>query len=436
MSLSIIILAAGKGSRMLSTKPKVFQDVGNFPMLFHVLNTANSLKNNSINLVISKSLSDYKVLIKEKYNNLTFSIQDRQQGTADAVKSALKNFKNNSSKITLILYGDTPLVSKETLNNALQKFKKDNLDLCVISMEAENKKNSYGKLIFKNKKLISIIEQSEIKNKNEYFNFCNSGVMIFNTKKLIDNLKFIKNQNKKKEFYLTDLVEIFNKKNLLIDHFSCRYQETLGVNSMIELARVNNEFQKVKRNYFLNNGVYMQAPDTVYFSYDTKIGKNVIIQPNVYLGPLVDIKNNVILRSFSYLENVKVFNNVTIGPFTRIRDGVEIKDDSKVGNFVEIKKSRIAKNVKISHLSYIGDSNINKNTNIGAGTITCNYDGVKKHKTMIGEDCFIGSNSSLVAPLKIKKGSVIGAGTVVNKDIPHETLVYRKSELIKKNKKK
>ena len=180
----------------------------------------------------------------------------------------------------------------------------------------------------------------------------------------------------------------------------------------------------------------MHAPETVYFSFDTRIGKDVVIQPNVFFGQSVEIKNEVIIKSFSYLDNVKVHNKVIIGPFARIRDGVEINDDAKVGNFVEIKKSRIGKNVKISHLSYAGDSIINENSNIGAGAITCNYDGVNKNKTIIGENCFIGSNTSLVAPLRIKKGSVIGAGTVVNQDIPIETIVYRKSELIKKNKKK
>ena len=180
----------------------------------------------------------------------------------------------------------------------------------------------------------------------------------------------------------------------------------------------------------------MVAPETIFFSYDTQIGKDVTIQPNVYFGLEVKIKDRVTLRSFSYLDNVIVSNDSVIGPYARIRDGVEIKENSKIGNFVEIKKSKVDKNVKISHLSYIGDSIINSDSNIGAGAITCNYDGFRKNKTIIGKNCFIGSNTSLVAPLNIKKGSVVGAGTVINKDVPIETVVYRKSELIKKNKKK
>ena len=435
MSLSIIVLAAGKGSRMASSKPKVLHEVGNYPMLFHILDTVNSFKNSFVNIVISRSFLDYKELVNSKYSKLTFSIQSEQKGTADAVKSSLKYLEKNLTKHTIVLCGDTPLISKNTIQKSLNKLVKNELDLCVISMEPKNKQNSYGKLKFKENKLIGIIEQSEVNQPND-MNVCNSGIMVFKTKKLIENLKLIKNNNRKKEYYLTDLVEIFYKKKLKIDHYICDFNETLGVNNALDLSMVNDEFQKIKRKSYLSKGVIMQAPDTVYFSYDTKIGKNVIIQPNVYFGPAVEIKDDVVLRSFSYLDNVKVDKNVLIGPYARIRDGVIIKKNSKIGNFVEVKKSSLDESVKISHLSYIGDSTINSFTNVGAGAITCNYDGKRKNKTIIGKNCFIGSNTSLVAPLKIKNGSIIGAGTVVNKDVPNETVVYRKSELIKKNKKK
>ena len=434
MSLSIIVLAAGKGSRMLNSKPKVLHEVGNYPMLFHILDSINSFKDAKVKIVISSSFAEYKREIKSKYKKITFSTQIKQIGTADAVNSSLDDSIRNSNT-TLVLCGDTPLISRMTLKKSLKKFHKNNLDLCVISMIPDNKINSYGKLIFKNKRLIGIVESREAST-DKHSNICNSGIMIFKTKRLIENLKLIKNKNKKKEFYLTDLVEIFNKKNLSIDHLSCDFIETLGVNCMKDLARVNFEFQKIKRNFHLSKGVQMVAPETVFFSYDTQIGKDVLIQPNTYFGPKVIIKNGVTLRSFSYLDNVIVSNDSVIGPYARIRDGVEIKEKSKIGNFVEIKKSKVGKNVKISHLSYIGDSVINSDSNIGAGAITCNYDGIRKNKTIIGKNCFVGSNTSLVAPLKIKKGSVIGAGTVVNKDVPIETVVYRKSELIKKNKKK
>ncbi len=436
MSLSIIVLAAGKGSRMLSTKPKVFHEIGNYPMIYHVLDVAKSFKQSKINLVISKEILGFKESIIKKYKNILFSIQNEQRGTADAVKTALLNKESRASNMTMILYGDTPLISKKMLENAINEFKKRKLDLCVISMKPENNQNNYGKLKFIDDKLVEIVEQIEIKEKDECSNICNSGMMILKTNYLKKLLKLVSSRNKKKEFYLTDLVKIFNEKNLIVDHFICSYADSLGVNSMEELSMVNEQFQNKRRKQFLADGVNIESPESVFFSYDTKIGKGVTIQPNVYFGPSVTIRDSVIIRSFSYLDHVKINNNVTVGPFARIRDEVEVEENSKIGNFVEIKKTKVKKGVKISHLSYIGDSEINKNTNIGAGAITCNYDGIKKHRTIIGENCFIGSNTSLVAPLNIKKGSIIGAGTVVNTDIPNETVVYRKSELIKKNKKK
>jgi len=436
MSLSIIVLAAGKGSRMLSTHPKVLHEVGNYPMLFHVLDIAASFKKSDVNLVISKELIRFKELIKKKYRNIIFSIQDKQRGTADAVSSALKNKEMRESNITMILYGDTPLISRKMLKDAVDKFKKRKLDLCVISMKPETKMNNYGKLKFVNNKLVGIVEQIEVKDNDKCSEICNSGMMIFKTSHLKKLLKIVSCKNKKNEFYLTDMVKIFYEKSFIVDHFLCAYEDSLGVNSMEDLAKVNEQFQNKKRKQLLKDGVSIESPDNVFFSYDTKIGKGVIIQPYVYFGPSVTIKNEVTIRSFCYLDHVKINDHVTIGPFARVRDDVEIDENTKIGNFVEIKKTKLKKGVKISHLAYVGDSIINKNTNIGAGAITCNYDGVNKNKTIIGEDCFIGSNTSLVAPLNIKRGSIIGAGTVVNKDIPNETLVYRKSELIKKDKKK
>ena len=405
-------------------------------MLYHVLDVARSFKESKINLVISNEILGFKELIIKKYKNIFFSIQGKQRGTADAVNTALQNKETRKSNMTMILYGDTPLISKKMLKNALNEFKRRKLDLCVISMKPENNQNNYGKLKFSNNRLVEIVEQIEIKEKDECSEICNSGMMILKTDHLKKFLKLVSCKNKKNEFYLTDLVKIFNEKKLIVDHCMCLHEDLLGVNSMEELALVNEQFQNKKRKQFLKNGVNIESPENVFFSYDTKIGKGVTIQPNVYFGPSVTIKNRVVIRSFSYLDHVKINDNVTVGPFARIRDEVEVEENSKIGNFVEIKKTKVKKGVKISHLAYIGDSIINKNTNIGAGAITCNYDGIRKNRTIIGENCFIGSNTSLVAPLNIKKGSIIGAGTVVNTDIPNETVVYRKSELIKKDKKK
>ncbi len=214
------------------------------------------------------------------------------------------------------------------------------------------------------------------------------------------------------------------------------FNETLGVNDKQDLAYVEKIFQEKIRLSMLIKGISMIDPKTVYFSADTIIGKNVTIQPNVFFGPQVQIGNNVLIKSNCHIEESRISNYVTVGPFARLRNGSDIAEKTKIGNFVEVKKSRIKKNVKISHLSYVGDANIGEDVNIGAGSITCNYDGFKKNKTFIGSRCFIGSNTSLIAPIKIKKNSIVGAGTVVDKNVKESTLVYRKSELVKKNKKK
>tara|TARA_B100000287_G_scaffold202738_1_gene191449 strand:- start:2863 stop:3645 length:783 start_codon:yes stop_codon:yes gene_type:complete len=260
--------------------------------------------------------------------------------------------------------------------------------------------------------------------------------MIIKTNYLIEQLKKIKNQNLKNEFFLTDLVEIFNKENYKVSYFNSKNGEAMGVNDKSDLAKLEKQFQNNMREKFLKAGVTLIDPSTVYFSQDTKIGRDVTIHPNVIFGPKVKISDGVEIKSFSHIENSTIKKFSIVGPFVRLRDKTVINDRAKIGNFVEIKKSDIKNDVKISHLSYIGDTLIEKNTNIGAGTITCNYDGLKKNKTFIGENCFIGSNTSLIAPIKIKRDSIIGAGTVIDKNIQESTIVYRKSKLIKKNKKK
>lgn len=436
MSLSIIVLAAGKGSRMNSSIPKVFHEVGNKEMISHVHEIALSMNPKILTTVISDEFKNFIYNIKNKKIKLV--TQHNRNGTAHAVKTALK--KNNSSNIknTLILYGDTPLIQKKTIENAIKYFIKNSLDLCVLAMKPKSSDHAYGRLFFQNKSLVKIIEKAEMtKTQSENdLNICNSGMMIFNTKKLLKYINKVGNLNKKKEFYLTDLVSIFYKYGLKAGYYLCDYEECKGVNNMQELSRANKIFQNRKRNFFLSKGIFMEDPSTVFFSADTRIEKNVKIQPNVYFGVGVIVKENVLIKSFTHLENTIVNRNVMIGPFSRIRDNVEIGSNVKIGNFVEIKKSDIKSGVKVSHLSYIGDALIGKETNIGAGSITCNFDGKNKNKTTIGANCFVGSNTSLVAPLEIKKNSVIGAGTIVNKDIKENSLIYRKSELVRKEKKK
>jgi bifunctional UDP-N-acetylglucosamine pyrophosphorylase/glucosamine-1-phosphate N-acetyltransferase len=435
MILSVIILAAGQGTRMNSDMPKVFHEVGNYPMICHVLDISQKLKAKSTTVVISNKLKNYKTFLLSKYQHIKFCYQHNQLGTAHAVLEAFKNYEIKETDTTLVLYGDTPSVTFKTLNAALRDFDKKNLDLSVISMIVKDLNNSYGRLLIKKGKLNKIIEKTEQTNEEKKIQLCNSGIMIIKTKHLFKKIKKIKNKNKKKEFYLTDLVEIFIKENYKVSNFNCKLGESMGVNDKEDLAKLEKQFQEDMRKKFLKKGVTLIDPSSVYFSKDTKIGKDVVIYPNVYFGPGVKVGDKVTIKSFCDIELTKIGNSAVIGPFARLRGDTVIDNNAKIGNFVEVKKSKINHDVKISHLSYVGDSVIEKNTNIGAGTITCNFDGFNKNKTYIGENCFIGSNTSLIAPIKIKKNSVIGAGTVIDKNVQEGSVVYRKSQLIKKDKK-
>ena len=434
MSISIIILSAGVGSRLNSNIPKVFHKIGNHPLLYHVLDTANLIKPEKIILVISEKLKDYEIEIKKKFNNTQFCIQKHQLGTAHAVKSALNFLGNKPADKTLILYGDTPLIQKNTLNKLIRKFEKDKSDMCLLCMRPKDPKH-YGRIILNKKNVKKIVEFTEASENEKKIGLCNSGIMIIKTTYLKSFLKLINNKNKKKEFYLTDLIEILNNKQKKITFDICNYNETLGVNDRSDLEDVEKSFQNMKKNYFLKKGITILDKNSVYFSFDTKIGKDSIIFPNVYFGPGVDIGENVKLKSFSHIEGAKIKNQSEIGPFARIRPKTIIEERARIGNFVEIKKSKIHKDVKISHLSYIGDALVGKNSNVGAGCITCNFDGLNKNPTFIGDNCFIGSNTSLIAPVSIGDNAVIGAGTVLKENVPPKTTIFRKSMVIKKKNK-
>ena len=414
---------------MKSLKPKVLHEVANYPILFHVLSSIKKLYPKTVNLVISEELKKYQDEISFLFPEIKYSIQQEQKGTADAVKAV----KKKDGDITLILYADTPLIKVSTLKKLIREVE-TNSKLSILSMIVNNPK-SYGRVLtLGNKKVIKIVEDVDASKNEKKIKLCNSGVMAVDTKLLNQNIIKVKNKNKKKEFYLTDLVKLFNIQNLLVTHLQCEYEETLGINDRDDLQKVEKFFQRNLKEKIKSNGVSLLDPNSIYLSYDTKIGKDSVIYPNVYFGPKVNVGDNVKIKSFSHLEGTYINKNCEIGPFARIRPNTNIEEDVKVGNFVEIKHSKIKKNTKLSHLSYIGDATIGKNTNIGAGSITCNFDGLKKHKTVIGDNCFIGSNTSLIAPIEVKKNSIVGAGTVVKRNIESNTTVFRRSELVNKKK--
>ncbi len=334
----------------------------------------------------------------------------------------------------LILYGDCPLISEKSIKELL-KLKNTGVDLVVLGFESQNPKG-YGRMVLdSNGGLKKIVEAKDATREESNVTFCNSGIMIAERKTVYTLLKNVSNKNAAGEFYLTDLVKMANEKNLVVRATRCPENEAQGINNRLDLAKAEEYFQTSKRLEALEKGVTLVAPDTVFFSFDTELGIDTVVEPNVIFGPGVGLKDNVKIRSFSYLEGCLVKSKVTIGPFARIRPETILDEGVKVGNFVEIKKSKLYKNAKASHLSYIGDASIGEDTNVGAGTIFCNYDGVSKYRIAVGKNSFIGSNASLVAPLKIGDRAVIAAGSTITDEVGKDTLALGRARQINKYKK-
>ena len=424
MKICSVILSAGKGSRMKSDIPKPFHKIAGMSMLDWVINANCSINPNKI-VIVSSNMSDF-----EEYSNFCdIVVQKKPCGTGDALKytkDLLKTFKG----IVIVSYADTPFVNQSTLKKLAASIKNKN-DIAITGFKKETI-NSYGKIILSNeKKPIKILEE---KKKNNKIKLCNGGIVAFNAKKLFDLIEKIKPSNSTNEFYLTEVVEIASKQNLKIDLININEEEILGINDRFDLFKAEKLAQDRFRDFLINKGVTLLDPNSTYFSYDTIIEKDVIIHPNVVIGNNVKLKRNSEIFSFCHLEDCIINKNSQIGPFARIRGGSEIGESSKIGNFVELKNSNLKNTVKINHLSYVGDTKVGSNTNIGAGTITCNFDGFRKNKTTIGFDAFIGSNSTLIAPIKIGNKATIAAGSVITDDVPERSLsIARNKQTNKKN---
>lgn len=434
--ISIIILAAGKGTRMKSSLPKVMHQVAGRPMLQIVIDEAKKINPQNIVIVISAEMQQYQnEIIKNNPDiKLNFALQLERKGTGDAVKMALQflqQTKINIAKKILILYGDTPLLTASTMrriNNQLEETDENNL--VVLGFENQQKdyqQSPYGRLVITNNKLLKIVEFKDANDEEKSIKLCNGGIIGIKNNKPLELLNKINNQNASQEFYLTDIVAIANKSDIHCSFIITSPLELLGVNSKNELAEIEKIKQDQLRKKLMESGVAMLDPSTVYLSCDTKIGAGSIIHQNVVIGNNVEIEEDVEIKSFSHLEGCKIKSNAVIGPFARIRPQTEIAESARIGNFVEIKNSKIQALSKINHLSYIGDSHIGENVNIGAGTITCNYNGFEKFSTTIENNAFIGSNSCLVAPVKIGNNAIIGAGSVINKNVKANSIAIARS---------
>ena len=418
--LTIIILAAGNGTRMKSTISKVCHHIGGKPMLQYVLETAKSLQPTHTVTVVSNSADDVRSVITDFDNTIEIAIQEKQLGTAHAVLSAKNNFHDNH---LLVMFGDTPLVKTDTLQNILSK--KDHADIIVLGLRPDYP-NKYGRIITNGEIVTSIVEYADANDEEKATTLCNSGIMLISPKagKLIEK---IDSSNKSKEFYLTDLIALANQNGLKVIAMEGPTEEFHGINNRADLAMAEYIMQTNWREHALLNGATLIDPNTTYFSHNTVIGQDVTISPNVVFGPNVVIEDNVTILPFCRIENAVIKKGARVGPFAHIRPGTVIEQNCHIGNFVEIKNTLMKAGAKANHLTYLGDSEVGERTNIGAGTITCNYDGYNKNHTKIGDDVFVGSNTCIIAPVEIGNSAVIGAGSIITKRVLPDSLAYSRS---------
>lgn len=427
--LAIVILAAGKGTRMKSALPKVLHPVGGYPMLLHVLDMAQRLGAAKRVVVVGPGMEEVEKTARDFDPGCICVTQKEQLGTGDAVRAArppLAGFKGT----VLVLYGDTPLISEVTLHELLSTL--EVCDIAVLGMTPRDP-GAYGRLIMgSHDDLESIVEYRDATEEQRAIRLCNSGVMAVKGGWMFTLIEELTNANAKGEYYLTDIVAGAKKYKLRAGVAEGREEELLGINSRQELTKAEYAFQQRRRAELMEGGVTMIDPFSVFVSADTEIGADTLIEPQVFIGPGVSIAGNCHIKAFCHIEGATIGKGAMIGPFARLRPGAELAGGNKVGNFVEIKNATLAEGAQASHLSYLGDASIGAGTNIGAGTITCNYDGFKKYKTTVGERVFIGSNSALVAPVTVGDGAMVGAGSVITRDVSPGALAIARPEQAEK----
>lgn len=420
MNSAVIILAAGMGTRMQSDLPKVLHSVAGAPLLVHAMRAGEGIEAQKT-IIVAGHGADLVKKAALKYNeDAEIVLQSEQLGTAHAVdqaREAMQGFEGDA----FVLYGDTPFITADTLSK-MATARADGASVVVLGFDVPPP-SGYGRLVTAaDGSLDAIVENKDATDAQKQISLCNSGVICADSALLFDLIAEIGNDNASGEYYLTDVVGLARKRNLKCAAVKCTAEEAMGVNSRVELAVAESYFQKNARHDAMVNGATLIAPESVWFAYDTVIGRDVIVEQNVVFGPDTTIESNAHIRAFSHIEGAHVSKGSVVGPYARLRPGAELANDSKVGNFCEVKNAQIGEGAKVNHLSYIGDATVGDGANIGAGTITCNYDGVFKHHTEIGERAFIGSNTALVAPVRIGHDAMTGSGSVITKDIPDEAL--------------
>ncbi len=426
MGFASIILAAGKGSRMKSDLPKVMHEVGSAPMIDHVLKSATEAGAERNIVVVGFGGETVAQHVEGRAETATQTELNGTGGAALCAREALAGFEGDA----IVLYGDGPFVRPQTMQ-AVQAKRAQGFDIVAVAF-APADPSGYGRMIMSGDDLEGIVEHKDCTPAQLEIGLCNLGVIAAKSDKLFELLAQVGNDNANNEYYLTDVIGLARAAGLRCGVVQCAAQEATSVNSRPQLAAAEAVFQARARSAAMENGATLHAPETVFFALDTLLGADVTVEPNVVFGPDVSVENGARIRAFSHLEGCHVAEGAVVGPYARLRPGAEIGAHGKVGNFVEIKNAVIGNGAKVNHLSYVGDANIGAGSNIGAGVIFCNYDGVFKHHSTLGERVFVGSNSALVSPVVIGDDALIGTGSIVTHDVPAGDLVLARAKQVNK----
>jgi len=423
---AVVILAAGQGTRMRSDTHKVLHPIASRPLLLHLLERVDALGADKRVVVVGKGREQVEAAIHDR--EVMVALQAEQKGTGHAVQQAEQALAGYDGPV-LILYGDTPFVKAETLRRMLDRLNGDDGPGVVVLGSCPADPAKYGRIILgQGDRIAKMVEFRDASEEELAVRLCNSGMMAVRARDLFRWLSQVGNDNAAHEYYLPDIVNIAASEGREAVVIEGDPYETAGVNSRAELAHLELEWQRRRREQVLEEGATLIDPESVWFAYDTRLGRDVTVEPHVVFGPGVEIADGASIKAFSHIEGAIIGARASIGPFARIRPGTRLGERTKVGNFVELKKAEVAEGAKVNHLSYVGDAKVGAGANIGAGTITCNYDGFGKYKTVIGAGAFIGSNTALVAPVTIGEGAVVGAGSVITEDVEADALAVERSE--------
>jgi bifunctional UDP-N-acetylglucosamine pyrophosphorylase/glucosamine-1-phosphate N-acetyltransferase len=415
-----VVLAAGEGTRMKSERSKVLHAIGGLPMVGHVVNAAKEV-GGEIALVTGHGGDQVDAAVKPLAPQAEFFRQQDRLGTAHAVLTAREAIERGYDDV-LVVFGDAPLVEPSVLRSARGSLAAG-ADVVVIGFRTPEP-TGYGRLIEENGRIVAIREERDCSDEERHITYCNGGLMAISGEHAIALLDRVGNDNAKREYYLTDIVEIAHEDGLVVVAVEAPFESVLGINNRAELAAAERIWQQRRRRSMMMSGVTLVDPESVHFSHDTEIGQDTLIEPNVYFGTGVRIADGVTIHAFSHLAGATIAEGAEIGPFARLRPGAKLGESTKVGNFCEVKNADVASGAKINHLTYVGDAVIGARANLGAGTITCNYDGFGKHLTQIGAGAFIGSNSALVAPVKIGAGAYVASGSTITDNVPDDALAF------------